>query len=73
MPLCVCADKPLTGMKFVTVGKLTKNKDEIKAAVEELGGKITSTTNKASFCLSTKSESPLKAQKICLDQECQTF
>lgn len=47
-------------MKFLTVGKLTKNKDEVKAAVEELGGKITSTTNKASFCLSTKSELPLK-------------
>lgn len=54
-------------MKFLTVGKLTKNKDEVKAAVEELGGKMTGTTNKASFCLSTKSESPLQAHKICGD------
>lgn len=43
-------------MKIYTVGKLTKNKDELKAAVEELGGKITGSANKASLCLSTKSE-----------------
>lgn len=49
-------DKPLTGMKLLAVGKLTKNKDDLKAAVEELGGKITGTANKASVCLSTKSK-----------------
>lgn len=49
-------DKPLTGMKLVTVGKLSKNKDDIKAAVEELGGKITGAANRASLCLSSKSE-----------------
>ena len=49
-------DKPLTGMKLLAVGKLTKNKDDVKAAVEELGGKITGTASKASLCLSTKSE-----------------
>lgn len=49
-------DKPLTGMKLLTVGKLTKNKDDLKTAVEELGGKITGTVNKASLCISTKSE-----------------
>ena len=54
--LSVLADKPLTGMKLLAVGKLTKNKDEIKAAVEELGGKITGTASKAALCLSTKSE-----------------
>lgn len=43
-------------MKVLTVGKLTKNKDDLKAAVEELGGKITGTANKASVCLSTKSK-----------------
>lgn len=52
----VCADKPLTGLKVLAVGKLSKNKDELKAAVEELGGKITSTVNKATFCLSSRSE-----------------
>ncbi|XP_034018181.1 poly [ADP-ribose] polymerase 1 isoform X2 [Thalassophryne amazonica] len=52
----VPADKPLTGMKVLTVGKLSKNKDEIKAAVEELGGKITGTANKASLCISTKKD-----------------
>lgn len=50
------ADKPLTGLKVLAVGKLSKNKDELKAAVEELGGKITSTVNKAAFCLSSKSK-----------------
>lgn len=49
-------DKPLTGMKLIAVGKLSKNKDDLKAAVEELGGKITGTANKASLCFSTKSE-----------------
>lgn len=43
-------------MKLLTVGKLRQNKDELKAAVEELGGKITGTANKATLCLSTKSE-----------------
>lgn len=43
-------------MKLIAVGKLSKNKDDLKAAVEELGGKITNTANKASLCFSTKSE-----------------
>ncbi|KAJ3607121.1 hypothetical protein NHX12_026635 [Muraenolepis orangiensis] len=50
------ADKPLTGMKLLAVGKLKKNKDEIKALVEALGGKITPTANKADLCLSTTKE-----------------
>lgn len=58
---CACKkkkkDKPLTGMKLVAVGKLSKNKDDLKAAVEELGGKITGAANKASLCLSSKSKS----------------
>ena len=54
--ISVPTDKPLTGMKLLAVGKLTKNKDDLKAAVEELGGKITGTATKASICLSTKSE-----------------
>lgn len=49
-------DKPLTGMKLLTIGKLSKNKDDLKVAVEELGGKITGSVNKASLCLSTKSK-----------------
>lgn len=43
-------------MKLVAVGKLSKNKEDLKAAVEELGGKITGTANKASLCLSSKSK-----------------
>ncbi|XP_061668275.1 poly [ADP-ribose] polymerase 1 [Syngnathoides biaculeatus] len=46
--------KPLTGMKVLTVGKLVKNKDDIKADVEELGGKISATAKKAALCISTK-------------------
>lgn len=58
--VCWCpTDKPLTGMKLLTVGKLVKNKDDLKVAVEELGGKITGTASKASLCLSTKSEYPV--------------
>lgn len=56
MYLIFFVDKPLTGMKLFTVGKMTKNKDELKAVVEELGGKITGTANKAALCLSTKSK-----------------
>ncbi|XP_029966946.1 poly [ADP-ribose] polymerase 1 [Salarias fasciatus] len=56
LPEAPPSGKPLTGMKLLTVGKLTKNKDELKAAIEELGGKITGTANKASLCISTKKE-----------------
>lgn len=48
-------DKPLTGLKVLTVGKLSKNKDELKATIEEMGGKVTGTVNKANLCISTKS------------------
>lgn len=54
--ISVRIDKPLTGMKLLSVGKLTRNKDDVKAAVEELGGKITGSANKSSLCLSTKSK-----------------
>ncbi|KAL2082174.1 hypothetical protein ACEWY4_021992 [Coilia grayii] len=50
------ADKPLTGLKLLTVGKLSRNKDELKAAVEQLGGKITGTASKAKLCISTRKE-----------------
>uniref|UniRef100_A0A3B4A191 Poly [ADP-ribose] polymerase n=1 Tax=Periophthalmus magnuspinnatus TaxID=409849 RepID=A0A3B4A191_9GOBI len=56
--------KPLTGMKFLTIGKLTKNKDDLKISVEELGGKITGTVNKASLCLSTKEEVEKMSKKM---------
>lgn len=49
-------DKPLSNMKILTLGKLSRNKDEVKATVEKLGGKLTGTANKASLCISTKSE-----------------
>lgn len=51
-------------MKLLTVGKLSKNKDELKTAVEDLGGKITSTANKAALCLSTKSEWPINTHRV---------
>ncbi|XP_006157311.1 poly [ADP-ribose] polymerase 1 [Tupaia chinensis] len=50
------ADKPLSNMKILTLGKLSRNKDEVKALVEKLGGKLTGTANKASLCISTKKE-----------------
>ncbi|KAK5852963.1 hypothetical protein PBY51_006793 [Eleginops maclovinus] len=58
------ADKPLTGMRLLSVGKLSKNKDDLKAFVEDLGGKISSTANKASLCLSTKKEVEKMSKKM---------
>jgi len=43
-------------MKILTLGKLSRNKDEVKAMIEKLGGKLTGTANKASLCISTKKE-----------------
>lgn len=43
-------------MKILTLGKLSRNKEEVKAMIEKLGGKLTGTANKASLCISTKSE-----------------
>ncbi|XP_064195311.1 poly [ADP-ribose] polymerase 1 [Anguilla rostrata] len=63
-PDLVPSDKPLTGMKLLAVGKLGKNKDELKAAVEELGGKITGTANKASVCISSKKEVEKLSKKM---------
>uniref|UniRef100_A0A8C4HIZ1 Poly [ADP-ribose] polymerase n=1 Tax=Dicentrarchus labrax TaxID=13489 RepID=A0A8C4HIZ1_DICLA len=63
-PLASASNKPLTGMKLLAVGKLSKNKDDLKAAVEEMGGKITSTANKASVCLSTKKEVEKMSKKM---------
>ncbi|XP_062980205.1 poly [ADP-ribose] polymerase 1 [Elgaria multicarinata webbii] len=50
------ADQPLSSMKILIIGKLSKNKDEIKSAVEELGGKVTATVNKADLCISSQKE-----------------
>ncbi|KAJ8009696.1 hypothetical protein DPEC_G00094190 [Dallia pectoralis] len=58
------ADKPLTGMSLMAVGKLRQNKDELKAAVEALGGKITGSANKAALCLSTKKEVEKMTKKM---------
>lgn len=49
-------DKPLSNMKILILGKLSKNKDEIKSAVEELGGKVTTAVNKTDLCISSQSE-----------------
>ncbi|XP_062938873.1 poly [ADP-ribose] polymerase 1 isoform X2 [Cynocephalus volans] len=49
-------DKPLSSMKILTLGKLSRNKEEVKATIENLGGKLTGTANKASLCISTKKE-----------------
>uniref|UniRef100_A0A672QQG8 Poly [ADP-ribose] polymerase n=1 Tax=Sinocyclocheilus grahami TaxID=75366 RepID=A0A672QQG8_SINGR len=59
-----CVHKPLTGLKLLAVGKLSKNKDELKNAVEELGGKITGSANKAALCLSNKKEIEKTSKKM---------
>lgn len=43
-------------MKVLLLGKLSRNKDEVKTEVEKLGGKLTGSASKASLCISTKSE-----------------
>uniref|UniRef100_A0A672QQN9 Poly [ADP-ribose] polymerase n=1 Tax=Sinocyclocheilus grahami TaxID=75366 RepID=A0A672QQN9_SINGR len=58
------APAPLTGLKLLAVGKLSKNKDELKNAVEELGGKITGSANKAALCLSNKKEIEKTSKKM---------
>lgn len=55
-------------MKILTLGKLSRNKDEVKAVIEKLGGKLTGTANKASLCISTKSELSL----VCKTGTCHT-
>lgn len=50
------SDKPLTNMKILVLGKLSKNKEEVKGIVEDLGGKMTTTANKATLCISTQSK-----------------
>ncbi|XP_041832319.1 poly [ADP-ribose] polymerase 1 [Melanotaenia boesemani] len=64
LPETAPPDKPLTGMKLLAVGKLSKNKDDLKAVVEELGGMMTGTANKASLCLSTKKEVEKMSKKM---------
>ncbi|XP_048105685.1 poly [ADP-ribose] polymerase 1 [Alosa alosa] len=69
-PVCVCvcvrvySDKPLTGLKLLAVGKLSKNKDDVKAAVEDLGGKITGTASKATLCISSRKEVEKMSKKM---------
>uniref|UniRef100_A0A3Q2HW52 Poly [ADP-ribose] polymerase n=1 Tax=Equus caballus TaxID=9796 RepID=A0A3Q2HW52_HORSE len=60
-------DKPLSNMKILTLGKLSRNKDEVKAMIEKLGGKLTGTTSKASLCISTqRSNKSEKRMKLTL-------
>ncbi|XP_013925201.1 PREDICTED: poly [ADP-ribose] polymerase 1 [Thamnophis sirtalis] len=58
------ADKPLNNMNMVVLGKLSKTKDEIKSAIEELGGKVTATVNKADLCISSQKEVDKMSKKM---------
>lgn len=57
-------EKPLNNMKILTLGKLSQNKEEVKATIEKLGGKVTGTANKASLCVSTKKEVDKMSKKM---------
>ncbi|KAG8443845.1 hypothetical protein GDO86_009147 [Hymenochirus boettgeri] len=48
--------QPLSNVKVLIIGKLSKNKDEIKALVEGMGGKVTGSVHKATVCISTQKE-----------------
>ncbi|XP_067841290.1 poly [ADP-ribose] polymerase 1 [Heptranchias perlo] len=56
--------KPLSNMKILLLGRLSKTKDELKTLVEELGGKITGTANKAKLCISSKKEVDKMTKKM---------
>ncbi|EMP24541.1 Poly [ADP-ribose] polymerase 1, partial [Chelonia mydas] len=58
------ADKPLSSMKILTLGKLSRNKEEVKAIIEDLGGKVTGTANKATLCISTQKEIEKMTKKM---------
>ncbi|KAM8946664.1 poly [ADP-ribose] polymerase 1 [Pelodytes ibericus] len=58
------AGKPLTNMKILTLGKLSKNKDDMKTLIEELGGKITGSANKATLCISSEKEVEKMSKKM---------
>ncbi|XP_053548122.1 poly [ADP-ribose] polymerase 1-like [Bombina bombina] len=58
------AGKPLTNIKVLTLGKLSKNKDEIKTLIEEMGGKTTGSVNKATLCISTQKEIEKMSKKM---------
>ncbi|KAM4693883.1 poly [ADP-ribose] polymerase 1 [Discoglossus pictus] len=60
----VPAGKPLTNMKILTLGKLSKNKDELKTLIEEMGGKTTGSANKATLCISTQKELDKMSKKM---------
>ncbi|XP_040407174.1 poly [ADP-ribose] polymerase 1 [Cygnus olor] len=57
-------DKPLANMKILALGKLSKNKEEVKNIVEELGGKMTTTANKATLCISTQKDLEKMSKKM---------
>lgn len=56
--------KPLTNMTVMLIGKLSKNKDDVKAIIEELGGKTTGSANKATVCVSTQKEVEKMSKKM---------
>ncbi|KAE8600352.1 hypothetical protein XENTR_v10013202 [Xenopus tropicalis] len=56
--------KPLTNAKVLVIGKLSKNKDEVKALIEGLGGKVTGSAHKATLCISTKKEVEKMSKKM---------
>ncbi|KAM9212025.1 poly [ADP-ribose] polymerase 1 [Dugong dugon] len=58
------AGKPLSNMKILTLGKLSRNKEEVKTMIEKLGGKLTGTATKASLCISTKKEVEKMTKKM---------
>ncbi|XP_069743933.1 poly [ADP-ribose] polymerase 1 isoform X1 [Narcine bancroftii] len=58
------AEPPLTSLKVVLVGKLSKNKDELKSLVGELGGELTSSASKAQLCVSSRKEVDKMSKKM---------
>uniref|UniRef100_T1IQQ9 Poly [ADP-ribose] polymerase n=1 Tax=Strigamia maritima TaxID=126957 RepID=T1IQQ9_STRMM len=59
------ADLPLSNMRFVTVGKLSKGKPALVKAIESLGGKVVTKIDKTvAAVISTKAEVDKMSKKI---------
>ncbi|XP_078256074.1 poly [ADP-ribose] polymerase 1 [Rhinoraja longicauda] len=58
------AGPPLSDLKVLLVGKLSKNKEELKNLVEEMGGKTITSASKAQLCISSQKEVDKMSKKM---------
>uniref|UniRef100_UPI00358E437B poly [ADP-ribose] polymerase 1 n=1 Tax=Myxine glutinosa TaxID=7769 RepID=UPI00358E437B len=69
--------KPLAGQCVLLVGKMQRNKEELKKLIDSFGGNVVSAVEKANLCLSTKREvekmgrrmEEVRAARMCVVSE----